>query len=111
MKNVFRTIAVAVAFGALGSEPAFANDMDAVYSDESRDVETVVRYDDLDLTREVDARALYERLERAAVTVCADARRTASPLAPQIARSCADRSLDRAVSAVGAELLTRLHKS
>lgn len=110
-----RTLCAAVAFGALNLAPAFADDradgpLDAVYPDPSR-AGLAVRFDDLDLSREGDARALYERLQRAAEAVCAESRRTASPLAEQIARSCTNRSLDRAVSSLGAELVTRLHRS
>jgi UrcA family protein len=110
MKAYARSIAVALAFGALSYAPAFANDMTPVSSDLSTNT-VVVEISDLDIARPEDAAKLYERLRDAAKDVCSDARRLASPLSGQIARSCANRALDRAVSRVGAPALDAIHNS
>ncbi len=69
-----------------------------------------VKYGDLDLNRDEGVGALYQRLNRAARSVCAPLRAREMHRAKQY-RGCLSEALANAVSDVNQPLLTELHRS
>jgi UrcA family protein len=68
-----------------------------------------VRYSDLDLSRPEDARRLYQRIQHAALLVCAgdDSRETEVQVRFRV---CYRQAVDNAVRKVGSDKLAALHR-
>jgi len=70
-----------------------------------------VAYDDLNLASPAGTRALYARLDSAAIRVCGGAPKLLQELQKQTNfRSCHDRALEKAVDKVGDPRLHALHR-
>jgi UrcA family protein len=67
---------------------------------------TTIRYDDLDLARDSDVAALYERLHRGARRVCSDFEASSSLSLEQMFNDCVNASLARAITDLGHPGLT-----
>ncbi|MET0659781.1 MAG: UrcA family protein [Steroidobacteraceae bacterium] len=103
--NTFTSAAlhtVAMGILALGSLAASAGDT-------SQPLQRAVRYGDLDLTHEADAKVLYRRIRTAAKEVCPDIEERS--IASQIRqRACVRGAVENAVQNVNAPLLSALHE-
>jgi len=69
----------------------------------------IVRVADLDLTREPDARVLYQRIGRAARAVCRADEFSADPRKGLHSRQCREAAISDAVARADAPLLTAIH--
>ena len=105
LKMTRHPLAVTAALGALlavASYPAMAGDQTA------RSV--VVRYGDLDLSRDEGVAVLYGRLRSAARRVCSEANIRDLKVLTEV-RQCHDAALTKAVASAGNTRLAALHES
>ena len=112
-------VSVLVAPGAALAQDAEANDatdtIDHIIAmgrtTGSVEKSMAVSFADLDLEKEPGALVLYQRLKRAAETVCdvSDAKKTRFLQDLRIADECFHRTLNAAVASVGSELVMSIH--
>lgn len=103
--NTFTSAAlhtVAIGVLALGSFTASADDA-------TRPLQRAVRYGDLNLSHEADARVLYGRIRAAAKAVCPDIEER-SIAAQMKQRACVRGAVENAVERVSSPLLSALHE-
>lgn len=91
---------------SMAAAPAVATDRAAHESPQ-----TVVRYDDLDLTTDAGARALYERIADAARRVCPDDNGVRDLVRTRNARVCRDTAIARAIEDMGNEKLAAIQQA
>lgn len=70
---------------------------------------TTVRAADLDLSREADARELYDRIRSAARRLCMAQESSADPRKASRRRSCIQAAVDAAIERANVPLLTAVH--
>lgn len=105
-KNV-RVARFVVAFGvaALSCGAASAQ---PVSQNEAESAQTVVRYTDLDLSKDADVRSLYARLQHASARVCGQYNDLRSLAKKHSYDVCYQESLSRAVDAVNHSAVTAM---
>ena len=100
LSRIFRALAAAL-LGAVFVLPAAASDF-------TQPRVAVVKYDDLDLTQERDAKKLYSRLRAAAREACSDFDSREMKRKAQW-RACYEDSLSKAVVQINRATVTALH--
>lgn len=104
-----------IVFSALflvGASPLFAAPAHAAYVGPGISQQSIsVAIADLNLASDAGIAALYQRLQRAAETVCGpqDLRNAGSITALRMNKNCYADALDRAVAGIGHEALAALH--
>jgi UrcA family protein len=103
--KISRVAWVAVSLGVIGASPAFASDEFA--TDESQTVD--VRFHDLDLAKNKDAKVLFMRLRDAAEDVCGTTYDAASLFTRLQVEQCQKEAIGGAVEKINQPLLTAVY--